>query len=109
MSVTVVTVFLPLAGRRLAAATAATIKRKCISKNQWLNERSNTFLCTRGFEMIVNAMTESVDLVKIIRESESRILVVEVGNDLVNGRGNFEKERMINELGKTVKRKLENV
>jgi hypothetical protein len=51
-------------------------------------------------------MAEAINLVKIVRKCEAWILVVEVSDDFVNCRRDFEEERMTDESSETVKREL---
>lgn len=94
---TVGTVFLPLAGRKLAAATTAKVNKK-MRMNRIEKEREHTFTVRKDVQMVVNAATESVDLRKIIRKRESGELLVKVRNGGVDSEWDFEEERMVDEL-----------
>ena len=65
-----------------------------------------TFLCARSFKIVVDAMTKSVDFAKVLREYKTRVLLLEVGDDLVDRRRDLQEEGMFKELDETVKRQL---
>lgn len=52
-------------------------------------------------------MTESVDLAEIVWDRKTRVLDAEIVDDLVDGRGDLQEQRVINKLGITVKWELE--
>lgn len=52
--------------------------------------------------MIVNAVSEAVNFVKIVWKSERWILMMEVGDDFIDSRRQLEEERVIDELDITV-------
>ena len=56
--------------------------------------------------MIVDTVTESIDLAEVLRECETGVFTVEVGNDFVDSGRNFEEERVVDELSEAVEREL---
>lgn len=65
-----------------------------------------TFLRARSLKIVVDAMTKSVDFAEVLREYETRVLLLEVGDDLVDRRRDLQEEGMVKELDETVERQL---
>ena len=64
------------------------------------------FLHARSLKIVVDAMTKSVDFAEVLREYETRVLLLKVGDDLVDRRRDLQEEGMIKELDETVERQL---
>lgn len=56
--------------------------------------------------MIVDSMTEAIDLGEVFRKSEKRILVVKIINGFVDRRGDLKEKSVINEFDEVVERNL---
>jgi hypothetical protein len=56
--------------------------------------------------MIIHAITETIDLVKIVRQCEIRVFLVEISDNLIDSRWHLEEERVINELDEAIEGKL---
>ena len=98
--------FLPLEGRRLAAAMVANefeIIRKRTKRNK---RKEQTFPSRRNFQVIANAMVKANNPWKSLRKREGRIGFVEVRKHLVNGRRELKEERVIDEFEKVIEKKL---
>ena len=65
-----------------------------------------TFLHARSLKIVVDAMTKSIDFAEVLREYETRVLLLEVGDDLVDCRRDLQEEGMIKEFDETVERQL---
>lgn len=56
--------------------------------------------------MIDNTVAKAVDLREVVGQRERRVLLVEIGQDFVNGWRDFEEEWMVDIFGETVEREL---
>jgi hypothetical protein len=56
--------------------------------------------------MIIHAITETIDLVKIVRQCEIRVFLVEISDNLIDSRWHLKEERVINELDEAIEGKL---
>jgi len=56
--------------------------------------------------MVINAMTQTVDPLEVVRERKSRIFTVKIVDDFVYSGRNFEEEGVINKFEKFIKLEL---
>jgi hypothetical protein len=58
--------------------------------------------------VVVDSMTEAIDLREILGKLEEGIFLVKVGDDFVDGGRDLLKEVMVDELDKVIERELQN-
>ena len=101
--------FTTLRGSQIRSANGScpmVKKRFSKSRLEDVNNKKHTFLRVGDFQVIVNAVSQTIKITHVLGRSNGRMLVKKVGDNFICGRGKFEEQGMVDILQKRVERKL---